>query len=360
MPKPNLPRNVHVLRRADAARLGLKRSDLVGMDRPFRGIYLPSDNRYGDRVEAALAFCPPGSVATDLTGLALAGVRLPYELSKQAGGAVHVWVPASHCGPVRPGITVHRTRRVVPVWGWVGSVPVAHPAACWASLVARLMPSGWGNRQVLAPWRPALVASMDPARVPDAWVSAHRRNVRSGQFEPIGLVLPGRFPDGPRQMFLDLVVLGDALMRRHKPMLGHDEFITCLDSMAGSAGIAVVRAVASHLRPGTDSNHETWTRLIVVDAGFPVPTVNLAIRNAEGRVLRYLDLAWEEYQVDLEFQGRQHFDDPYAARRDMDRRNFLHALGWTVLETSTEDLRSPDRLIARLAVAFEKSRPAVR
>jgi hypothetical protein len=296
------------------------------------------------RALAAKAVCPPGTLVGGAAGLALLLRRTPPALTDQAAATVPVLVPPGWRGPRRAGITNVRTSTPPVAWEIIGGVPIAHPAGCWLRLVAEwLNPTGIVQAGF----------SLDPEIVPDAWVDAHAHRRR-----PPARIQdrPGVFATLPKRRFLELVELGDALMRRHNPILAHTAFAAFLDSRSGARGVETARVVFSHCRPGTDSLEETHTRLIAVDAGFAVPKVNLGVTARDGRT-RYLDMAWPAELVDLEFQGIQHFTEAGRAWNDLVRRGAIRALGWRQVEATSDDLRDPGPLIKDLRTMLPTAHP---
>ena len=89
---------------------------------------------------------------------------------------------------------------------------------------------------------------------------------------------------------------------------------------------------------------------IVRARGLPLPKVNHRLQ-VGGRV-RYLDLAWPEVKVAVEFDGfvphstRRVFDDDRA------RQNDLVAAGWTVFRITAAMLGDPERTFAPIAAAL--------
>ncbi len=93
---------------------------------------------------------------------------------------------------------------------------------------------------------------------------------------------------------------------------------------------------------------------VVTRLGLPQPVVNHRVR-VGGRV-RYLDLAWPEAKVAVEFDGfvphstRRVFDDDRA------RQNDLVADGWTVFRVTASMLRDPERTFGPIALAISGKR----
>jgi hypothetical protein len=156
------------------------------------------------------------------------------------------------------------------------------------------------------------------------------------------------FLTGPGKAFLEVVMVGDALMRRSDPLLSHRDLTAYLDGCVRRPGIRQFMRAFAQMRPGTDSLRETWLRLVVVDAGLPVPDVNTSVHTKGRRGLRYLDLSWERWRIDLEYHGMRHFEDPGYNLSDKDRRVELQEAGWIVIEVTSRDLMDPEALIVRI------------
>ena len=100
-----------------------------------------------------------------------------------------------------------------------------------------------------------------------------------------------------------------------------------------------------------DSPAESILRLIVVEAGFPIPEVQYEITTIDGRKLYVLDLAWPSRRIALEYDGFA----SHEGRRDYDveRDARMAGRGWITIRASAADLRDPRRLLAELSRAFE-------
>lgn len=106
--------------------------------------------------------------------------------------------------------------------------------------------------------------------------------------------------------------------------------------------VAVRRTVAAltDAVENTWSPRETLTRLIVLAHGFPPPVMNfhVVVDHAD----RYLDLAWPEFQVAVEYNGADHTD----RRKYGDglfRKQRLEDSGWKIRFVVMEDLLDPGR-----------------
>jgi hypothetical protein len=88
---------------------------------------------------------------------------------------------------------------------------------------------------------------------------------------------------------------------------------------------------------GAASPRETWLRLLLIDAGLPRPTTQLAVVQNRGRRLRTLDLGWEEFMVGVEYDGDQHRTDRPQYAKDVWVKRKLAEFGWKVTFVIKED-----------------------
>ncbi|MDR1393772.1 MAG: hypothetical protein LBJ62_07390 [Bifidobacteriaceae bacterium] len=291
--------------------------------RIIRGMYLSEDSApdvrpdsLASRVSAALAVCPEGSLVSGLSALRLMDVQLPDGMP--GDGTVTIAVPKSTgFHSCRPELQIQRLA-VMPQ-RWRSNRPVAEPVHCWATAVLALAGAN--------PWL--------PGRYPTP-------------------TAPGLFQHPRKVAFLRAVQLGDALIRRSQTVMRYEEFAARFSAWGvRHPGKRIVQEHFSWVRGKTDSYAETWMRLMVVDAGFPAPTVNYGVHGPNG--WNYLDLSWPDRLIALEYHGRQHFDVPSQAKKDVYRRGNLQAFGWTIVESTRSDLDQPGDLLRRLDAAFGRA-----
>jgi hypothetical protein len=99
----------------------------------------------------------------------------------------------------------------------------------------------------------------------------------------------------------------------------------------GGRTIERARRLASHCEPLTESFGETWTRLRILDAGFPPPKVQVPL-GSEGRVEFRLDLGYPERRVSIEYDGLEFHSSRADRRHDEARRARIRDVyGWTVV-----------------------------
>ena len=142
----------------------------------------------------------------------------------------------------------------------------------------------------------------------------------------------------------DLVIMGDALLRRKRPIATMEQLAHAVLAHRGHRGAASLAAAFARVRPRTDSVRETILRLAIVDFGLPEPTVNLEIRDGRGRFIAWADLAYPEYRVIAEYDGEQHRTDQRQFFRDVDRLDDLAEDRWRVVRFNKSHI-SRERLI---------------
>jgi len=138
--------------------------------------------------------------------------------------------------------------------------------------------------------------------------------------------LARKYPD-------DVAVL-DALARAAR--LTVDELRTAAERYPGVLGIKRARETIALVDPGAESPRETWLRLLLIRAGFPKPVTQHPIHNEYGVLIGEVDLAWPEYEVAVEYEGRHHMD-PGQARKDIARIEEMIEMGWLVIRVTAAD-----------------------
>lgn len=181
------------------------------------------------------------------------------------------------------------------------------------------------------------VASFDPAGIPRG------RGVRGHRLKPDGTCvtrwggLPLVTPEdawcqlAPAASERELIVAGDALLRRHSPLSTPDLMRAAVDRYVGRRGYPRLAIAIERVRAGTDSPAETELRLDMVDYGLPEPDVNVVIRDRRGRQVAIGDLVYRRYRVLVEYDGEQHRVDDDQFGRDVDRLDDVMHDGWRVI-----------------------------
>ncbi|UXA09329.1 DUF559 domain-containing protein [Mycobacterium sp. SMC-2] len=139
----------------------------------------------------------------------------------------------------------------------------------------------------------------------------------------------------------------DALMRARPYSV---EAVLLLASRNPRArGLRRLRAALPLVDPGAASPKETWLRLLLIDAGMPVPESQIPV--SEGwRLVGVLDMGWERYKVAVEYDGDHHRTDRRQYARDQWRSRKLDELGWIVIRVIAED--KPQDVVRRVRGAL--------
>ncbi|MCE0486127.1 hypothetical protein [Ornithinimicrobium sediminis] len=157
---------------------------------------------------------------------------------------------------------------------------------------------------------------------------------------------PQTFVDLARSLELvDLVVLGDSPVRQRRCT---PEDLRFAASQFRGRGGSLARHAAHLVRAEVDSAMESRSRLLLVLAGLPEPTVNVKVLD-EGRVVYRIDLGFASIRVGLEYEGRHHADDPRQWAHDIRRREYLAARDWRLLTLTSGDIfRTPRATLHRV------------
>jgi hypothetical protein len=178
---------------------------------------------------------------------------------------------------------------------------------------------------------------------------------------PVVVRVDGRPVSCPTDVFLrlaehlsllDLVVVGDALVRRR--FTAAEELVRVSDQ-AGGRWVRHARRAAALVRERVDSPKETELRLLLVLAGFPEPETNVDVLDDAGGWIARADLTYRAFKIALEYDGKQHANDPKQWARDIRRRELLDAAGWRTIVITARDLaRFPSQTLTRVALVLHE------
>ena len=127
-----------------------------------------------------------------------------------------------------------------------------------------------------------------------------------------------------------------------------DDVLAVAAAHPGVRGLRRVPELLDLMDAGAQSPKETWLRLLVCDAGFTRPQTQYPVPGPDGYPY-YLDMAWRDAMVALEYDGQQHRTDPVQYRHDVARSEYLAARGWRRVAVLAGDRRAGT--IERLARA---------
>jgi Protein of unknown function (DUF559) len=150
----------------------------------------------------------------------------------------------------------------------------------------------------------------------------------------------------------DAVILLDRLC--HEGMVRLDDVRAAARELATCQGSAQARRVAALADGLAASPQETRVRLLFGRSGLPAPVAQFRVFDEEGFIAR-VDFAYPELKIAIEYDGLWH-GERTAFLNDRRRLNRLTDAGWIVLHVTADDLRHPERLVARVRAFIARRR----
>ena len=120
----------------------------------------------------------------------------------------------------------------------------------------------------------------------------------------------------------------DMFMRLHG--VTREELDRSLPRYRRRRGVVRLRSLVPLADPLAESPRESYTRLAVLDADLPAPTLQHWVVHDGVAVFR-LGLAWPRSRVALEYDGADWHETPEQRAADLWRRTWLREHGWTVI-----------------------------
>jgi hypothetical protein len=153
------------------------------------------------------------------------------------------------------------------------------------------------------------------------------------------------------------VVLLDAMLQRRIVSLPVVQRAALV--WRGKRGGASMDTSLKLAEPLSESPMESKLRLVVVDAGLPRPVAQYVVRDADGRFVARLDLAYPRHRVGLEYEGDHHRSRD-TFRRDIARLNALASLDWVVVRVTADDIyRNRAQLVQRIRELLSRRAPGL-
>jgi hypothetical protein len=155
----------------------------------------------------------------------------------------------------------------------------------------------------------------------------------------------------------------DAFRRVHGLSLARLE--VAVGRFTGRRGVVQLKALLPLSDPRAESARESWTRLAIIDAGLPLPELQIWVE-VEG--FRYrLDLAYPRQRIVIEYDGWEAHESTEDLRRaTRERRERLRRNGWTVIVGRKRDFTGAgldawlDEIREALRSAYSSRRPLER
>ncbi|MDO7883225.1 hypothetical protein Q5716_13390 [Protaetiibacter sp. WY-16] len=148
----------------------------------------------------------------------------------------------------------------------------------------------------------------------------------------------------------ELVVAGDSLVRRKRPLSTMSSITSLLTEARGARGVRRAAAALELVRAGTDSPKETELRLMIVASGLPEPVIGHTVHH-EGYWVGTPDLAYVRERIAIEYQGGGHRAED-VFEEDIARAERFRAAGWEFIQVTKRQLRNSRSVTERIRVAL--------
>lgn len=144
----------------------------------------------------------------------------------------------------------------------------------------------------------------------------------------------------------------DAFRRAHD--ISEAQLTARLPRFAGRRGVVQLKELIPLSDPRAESARESRTRLAILDAGLPMPDLQVWI-DVAGTPTYRLDLAYARARIAIEYDGWEAHERTDDQRRyDEERRAWLRQNGWTIIVVRIGDFTGPalDAWISQLREAL--------
>lgn len=115
-------------------------------------------------------------------------------------------------------------------------------------------------------------------------------------------------------------------------------------------GLRVAESLLCLGTSGAESPQESRLRLLVIDAGYPLPVTQHAILTLSGELLYRLDMAWVELRIGVEYDGYEAHEGREEYDVERDRR--LAGRGWRIIRVRKDVFADPSSFLGELRQAF--------
>lgn len=186
-------------------------------------------------------------------------------------------------------------------------------------------------------------------------VTVRRDRLHPGEItevEGVRVTTPLRtaFDLGCRLSLVEAVVAVDALARVHG--FPPDLLLNFAVRYRRARGVRRLPDVLALADPKSGSPPETRLRLLLIRSGLPRPRVQHPVLDDDRLRAVWLDLAYPEHRVGIEYEGGDH-TRPERVLRDVGRYTRLVSAGWRIYRYTRFEIRDePDRIVADIAAAL--------
>lgn len=153
---------------------------------------------------------------------------------------------------------------------------------------------------------------------------------------------------------VDRVVAVDALSRRHG--FSPDLLLNFVRHFPGARGVDGMTEALSYADRRSGSPMESRLRLLLVLAGLPRPRTQWVVQDERARRAVWLDLAYPERMIGIEYEGELH-TTPEAVLRDAGRYTGLVDRGWRIYRYTKYDIAdTPQTIVEQITRALARPR----
>ena len=158
---------------------------------------------------------------------------------------------------------------------------------------------------------------------------------------------------GRQEDLVEAVVAVDRLANRYR--FAPDRLLHFGARYRGGPGTARLCTALAHADPYSGSPMESRLRMIIVRAGLPRPRTQWVVQDVTARTAVWLDMAWPEHRIAIEYEGGGH-TAPVEVLRDTGRYTRLVDRGWRIYRYTWFDVhRQPERIVAELSRALGRA-----
>ncbi|GGF05493.1 hypothetical protein [Mycetocola zhadangensis] len=136
----------------------------------------------------------------------------------------------------------------------------------------------------------------------------------------------------------DLVAAVDSLLWHEEPQTTVTKLADAIERYPARAGRPALRRALALSSDHSRSRPESLVRVDLALSSLPTPVANFEVYLRTARRTVYLDLAYPEYKLELEYHGDQHRTDRRQWRSDIRRTNDVGDEGWQALQFTGDDL----------------------
>ncbi len=145
---------------------------------------------------------------------------------------------------------------------------------------------------------------------------------------------------------IDLIKVGDWLLHRDHMTIGR--LLETADRDQWRPGSRQAMRVTRFLDERSRSLKESETRALLEFAGLPKAEVNVDIYDAFGLFVACVDLLYRQWNLAVEYEGRQHAEHPAQFNKDISRYAAMRSQRLEYVQVTQEMLRQPRATVLQI------------